>query len=147
KMKHSLIPSFERFYTGATADAVEGGRLLLGELNCISCHQPADSAALKRQAPVLDGIGGRVRPGFLRKFLSDPHAAKPGTPMPDVLGGLAPLERKQRIEELVHFLASTGSLNHERPQRKLIHAGRDLYHKVGCVACHGTRDEAGNADK
>src|SRR5262245_46210967 len=147
KAKQPLIPSFERFYTDAKSDAAEGGHLLLGELNCISCHQPAGGAALKRQAPILDDIGGRARPGFLRKFLSDPHAAKPGTAMPDVLAGLADNEKKQRVEELVHFLASTGTLNHERPQRKLMHAGRDLYHKVGCVACHGTRDEAGNADK
>ena len=31
-----------------------GGRLLLGELNCVSCHQPRTA---KKQAPILDDVG------------------------------------------------------------------------------------------
>src|SRR5206468_2310182 len=39
--------------------------------------------------------------------------------------------------------AGTGVLKHERPQPKLIDAGRKIYHDIGCVACHGTRDVIG----
>ena len=84
---HPMVPGFERFYTTPQADAVRGGQLLLGELNCISCHRPADgqeSVLLRKQAPVLDGVGSRVRRSFLRTFLSDPQAVKPGTTMPHV---------------------------------------------------------------
>jgi len=35
---HPIVAGFERFYTTSGADAAKGGRLLLGELNCISCH-------------------------------------------------------------------------------------------------------------
>jgi mono/diheme cytochrome c family protein len=64
--------------------------------------------------------------------------------MPDVLAGLSGPERARKVEELVHFLATTGALKHERPENKLIAPGRELYHRVGCVACHGTRDAPGN---
>ena len=144
---HPIVPGFERFHaTGA--DAARGGRLLLSELNCVSCHQPdAGREAARKQAPVLDRVGQRVRRSYLRKFLRDPQAMKPGTTMPNLLAGIPEGERGPKVEALTHFLASTGSLRPDRPDRKAIAAGRALFHQVGCVACHGTRDEAGHAAK
>jgi mono/diheme cytochrome c family protein len=147
---HPVIPGFERFYAEAKADADRGGRLLLGELNCTSCHKPdAGQAAFltRRQAPILDGVAGRVKRIFLRQFLRDPQAVKPGTAMPNLLAGLPAVERDQRVEELVHFLATTGALREERIQAKLVPAGRDLYHKIGCVACHGSRTAGARIDQ
>jgi mono/diheme cytochrome c family protein len=139
-----VIPGFERFHTGDKADPARGGHLLLGELNCISCHQTESKATARKQAPVLDSVGTRVRVGHLRKFLSDPQAVKPGTTMPHLLANDP--EREQKVEALVHFLSSTGIVKQERPQGKNVGTGRDLYHKVGCVACHGTRKADGSAD-
>lgn len=147
---HPVIPGFERFFTAPGTEMNTGGRLLLGELNCTSCHKPnaaQQSLFLPRPAPVLDRIGERVQPGYLRKFLLDPQAVKPGTVMPNVLAGLSEEERLQRAEELAHFLASTGTPGQERLQPKLVNMGRDLYRKVGCVACHGSRDAAGKQEK
>jgi mono/diheme cytochrome c family protein len=145
-----VVPGFERFFTAAGTDPVQGGRLLLGELNCVSCHRtdPGQAAHLSaRQAPNLDGVGNRVKRAYLRRFLAAPHALKPGTTMPDVLAALPDRERAGKVEELVHFLASTGSLKQERPQPKLIGPGRTLYHQSGCVACHGTRNAKGEAER
>src|SRR5947207_3171749 len=78
----AIVPSFERFHASGNGDAVRGGELLLGELSCVSCHEPDAARAariLRRQAPILDGVGNRVKRSYLRKFLSDPHAVKPGT--------------------------------------------------------------------
>ena len=96
---------------------------------------------------MLDGVSSRVKPGYLRKFIAAPHAVKPGTAMPDVLAGLPAEQKAETVEALVHLLASTGTVKQEKPQKKLIAVGRDLYHKVGCVACHGSRDAAGKQDK
>src|SRR5438105_1143757 len=88
---HAAVPGFERFFADAKADAAAGGQLLLGELNCTSCHRADVAQAalfLPRQAPTLDGVGGRVKRSFLRRFLGDPHAVKPGTAMPDVFAGV-----------------------------------------------------------
>ncbi|MEX1232772.1 MAG: PA14 domain-containing protein [Planctomycetaceae bacterium] len=120
------------------------GRILLGELNCISCH-PADEATLasspilSRSAPVLDQVGSRLRPEWLRSFLSDPHVFKPGTAMPDVLAGMNDDERKSTVEALVHFLASTGAVTEMMTDRTAIERGEARFHQLGCVACHGPR--------
>jgi mono/diheme cytochrome c family protein len=147
---YPIIPGFERFYTVPAADKVQGGQLLLGELGCTSCHR-ADSIReallLRKQAPVLDGVGSRLRHGFLEKFLRDPQAIKPGTAMPNLLVGLPEKEREQRALELSHYLASLGSPRPERPEPKLIAKGRETYARIGCVACHGTRDAAGKVER
>jgi mono/diheme cytochrome c family protein len=146
---HPIVPGFERFHAPG-AEAVKGGRLLLGELNCVGCHKPEagqETRLRRKQAPILDGVGSRVRRSYFRKFLSDPQTVKPGTTMPNLLASIPEVERKTTIEALVHFLASTGTLKQERLDTKSIAQGQTLYHQVGCVACHGSRDKTGHADK
>jgi cytochrome c2 len=142
---HPVVAGFERLQAAEKPDAVASGQLLLSELNCTSCHQSADAAVGKKQAPILDGVGSRVHVAWLRKFLHDPQAVKPGTTMPNLFAQDSDKDRK--IEALVHFLASTGPLKQERPDLKGIIVGRNLYHQVGCVACHGPRDGGGKAEK
>ena len=60
--------------------------------------------------------------------------------MPDLLAG-----DPQKVEALVHLLASTGRPRHERARSAA--AGRAAYAAVGCVACHGTRDALGKPAK
>jgi mono/diheme cytochrome c family protein len=146
---HPIVPGFERFHASGT-DAVKGGRLLLGELNCISCHTPEsgqESQLQRKQAPILDRVGERVRRSYLRKFLRDPRAIKSGTTMPNLFAAMPEAERGEKIEALVHFLAATGTLKQERADTKAAAAGQQLYHQVGCVACHGSRDNNGDAEK
>ena len=55
---------FRGFHTGAKADAAKGGQLLLGELNCTSCHatkSPVEGSLSRKQAPILDGVASRAR--------------------------------------------------------------------------------------
>jgi cytochrome c553/cytochrome c551/c552 len=140
---HPIVPGFERF--GAAKPDAKGGQLLLSELNCVSCHAPAGPALGRKQAPILDAVASRVRIGFLRKFLADPHRIKPGTTMPDLFAGDP--DKAQKVEALVHFLATSGSLKQERPNLKGILTGWKLYQEVGCIACHGARDGAANPTK
>ncbi len=137
------VIGFERFYA-AKGDAVAAGQLLLGELNCTSCHQADASLASviqKKQAPVLDTVGTRVKPQYLLKFLADPQATKPGTTMPNVLAGVPEGERAKIVESLVHFLATTGTVTHANPMRQHVSRGEALYHAIGCLACHDPRRE------
>jgi mono/diheme cytochrome c family protein len=139
---HPVVAGFERFFTGDKADAARGGRLLLGELGCAKCHT-TDADSPVKQAPILTDIGGRARGEYLLKFLADPLAAKPGTTMPHLLAGDP--DREKKAAALAHYLASTGTLRHGRISPKDVAAGRDLYTKVGCVVCHGTRTATGEA--
>lgn len=140
---HPVVPGFERFFASGKGEAAGAGRLLLGELNCTSCHQAVGAGPARKQAPVLDVVGTRVRAGYLRKFLSDPHTVKPGTTMPALF--VDDPDRASKVEALVHYLAATGSPRHERLDLKGVARGRDLYGQVGCVACHGPRDDLGDA--
>ena len=141
---HPRVIGFERIYSGEKADAVAGGQLLLGELNCTSCHQVDKSLETyiqKKQAPVLDSVGSRVRPNYLLKFLADPQATKPGTTMPNILAGLPEAERKEKVEAIVHFLATTGTIGEAAALRQSVNRGDNLYHHIGCLACHDPRKE------
>lgn len=141
------VPGFARFHADGKADPAVGGRLLFGELHCARCHTSGTAADKdSKTAPILDGIGSRIKHSYLEKFINDPHGAKPGTKMPNLLGGLDEVERKATATALAHYLASTGTPSQARPDRKGIAEGRELYSKVGCVACHGTRDAKGDTD-
>lgn len=134
------VAGFERF--GKTDAAA--GQLLLGELGCVACHQTAEPFLLKRQAPNLDDVGARVKASYIKRFLADPQKAKPGTTMPHILVGDA--EAGEKIEALTQFLASTGTLKQDTADAKSVQAGRDIFHTIGCVACHGTRDAQGQPE-
>ncbi len=149
KASPPAVPGFMRFHADEKANAAEGGRLLIATLKCRQCHLPdltIEKVNLK-SAPILDGIGSRVKTNYLREFLNDPHKTKPGTTMPNLFAGLDEQDKKAKVEALVHLLASTGTATQVRPDGKGIAAGRDLYSKVGCIACHGTRDAKGDQDK
>lgn len=148
EVTHPRVPGFDRFYTAPLLDldeevipveAATGGRLLLGELNCLSCHDSSNDikkVVSTKKAPVLDEIGGRARVEWLREFVAKPHSTKPGTTMPDVIASLPEADRAGTVEALVHFLASTGSVTESHPDRGAAKKGEATFRKVGCVACH-----------
>lgn len=135
---HPIVAGFERFYAQGAGDAA-GGRLLLGELNCVACHSAAPEVrALLRpkQAPNLDGAGARLRPEYVRDYLLDPPATRPGGTMPHVLARLPEGERQQAADALTHYLALQGAPVHANAVRSQAVRGEKLFHSVGCVACH-----------
>ncbi|MFN3152159.1 PA14 domain-containing protein [Bremerella sp.] len=136
-----IIPGYQQFHS-QSADAA-GGEILWSELNCVACHQQSDADLgnlTAKAAPDLSLVGSRVRPEFIRAYLQDPHQLKPGATMPDVLGSLPDKERTEAMENLTHFLASTGRLQESRKRTREINEGKNLYHEIGCVACHGPRE-------
>ena len=90
-----------RHETTSPAGDVEAGRKLLGTLGgagCITCHRWGDRASLGVQALDLSTLAIRLQPGWLRDYLINPAAHRPGTLMPsfwpegkaanrDILGG------------------------------------------------------------
>jgi len=142
-----VVPGFERYGRGASdpTGRVEAGLLLLGELGCVNCHAPTDAMAAHIEAkkgPVLDEVGRRLAPDWVARYLRNPHGVKPGTTMPDLLGGLPEADRDRTATAIAHFLASTGPFDETafkdadkaRPKE-----GDAIYERVGCAACHGSR--------
>ena len=141
-----VVPAFERFAKDPIA-AGGLGLVLLGELNCTSCHAAegvTQGLLTPKLAPVLDKVGSRVQPEYLQAFLENPHEKKPGSTMPELFAGLSPQEKKEAVLALTHYLASQGGPPVNSPiEVKQIATGRTLFAQSGCLACHNPRDAAG----
>jgi mono/diheme cytochrome c family protein len=127
----------------------ESGRVLLGELNCTACHAASERQAawiLPKAAPSLVGLGSRVNPQWLPRYLEAPQETMPGTTMPDVLQALPEAERAPVAEALTHYLVSPepNGFRQVFPDRAAMARGETLYHQVGCVACHDPQNGATN---
>ena len=117
------------------------GRGLLGELKCAACHDPGAAASLlsKKEARNLSKVGSRVTPQYLRAYLANPHTVKAGTPMPHMIHALPKGQQAAAVEALTHYLVSRGKPLDQRESGASmgeIASGRELYHTIGCVACH-----------
>ncbi len=143
-----MVAGYERLRSSGMADARAMGEVLLGELNCLSCHAVSDPARngiaeriTTKPAPDLSEIGRRATPGWLASYLADPHEHKPGSTMPDVFHSFSAQEREFVVDRITHFLMRHGGEMESpgfRPFRfeATVDRGRALFHSIGCVACH-----------
>jgi len=123
----------------------QAGDLLISELRCGACHTGiAQDSLLEKSAPDLAEAGSRISPEYLRRFLASPTSSHPGTTMPDLLASQPDAEREAIAEALTHFLVahSQDRFQAESLEKPDIQEGNNLYHSVGCVACHGPRDKS-----
>lgn len=130
--------------THATKDARRSilameGRVLLGELGCVACHATDEGTShgvFERQAPLLGEIGQRASGTWIREWIADPQAAKPGAGMPDVFVENDDAE----IEAITNYLVSLGGpmeFKAAATEENVLDEGRRLFHTKGCIACHG----------
>jgi mono/diheme cytochrome c family protein len=130
------------------------GLALIDHYGCTSCHR--DDAIAQpfpfKQAPNLAWGSGRIDPNYLFKFISDPQHVKPGTSMPDMLSDLPEkltlldqITRDHAAAALAMYITSLSSRTFARTptDSESVARGRELFHKVGCVACHSPRGEEG----
>lgn len=116
--------------------------LLRDHLACLGCHALAGEGG--RIGPALDAAGARLRPDYLRRIITDPARAAPGSIMP------APLEDSATIELITRFLgrrtATAGadaegylSLIDNLPVRVGLSASPApaVLYAAYCAACHG----------
>lgn len=122
--------------------AVLRGEAHIDELACAACHPTLGDPELRvERGPELAEAGWRIDPAYLRAFLLDPSAVHPGTRMPAMLDGLAEGERAEAADALSQFLASLDARPHRagEPEPAERTRGAQLFHEVGCVACHPAR--------
>ncbi len=135
-----VVPAYQRFRADHL-NSVDAGRLLISELNCQACHGAFSGQVLPpRQAPILTGVGKRTNAEYLRRYLQDPQALKPGTAMP----GIATAKTDTAIaESIAAFLTQGAAWRPSGVSVGAVRRGEALFHSVGCAACHGDqRDTA-----
>ena len=133
---HVIVPGYERFRAEKLTN-VEAGSLLISELNCQSCHGKLhDRAVPPRQAPILTHVGDRSSVDHLRKFIADPHQEKPGTAMP----ALSALKSDPTVADAIAaFLTQGSAWRATAVGIDAVRRGEELFHKIGCAACHSDR--------
>ncbi|MCB1227680.1 MAG: c-type cytochrome, partial [Verrucomicrobiales bacterium] len=137
---HAHVYAFDQFYLPQDDDAFvrQGGLLLLAELNCAACHQaPAAWQAwlTPTLAPDLADVGSRYSIDALWRFLRSPSFRKPGTRMPGLFNGAE--DEPEILEALVTYLASLRTAATPPPALAGdADRGREIYHRIGCIACH-----------
>ncbi len=142
-----FVAGYDRFYSKNNAPDQMAGQLLLTELSCTACHQ-ADKQLSPKGGPELRGVLSRLEPSWIRDYLNAPDDVKPGGAMPHLLHQIPEGERTGAIEALIAFLSETDAIEpkivasggnpvaHEFWLKGDVERGRELYHQVGCVACH-----------
>ncbi len=135
---YPLVSGFDRFHAPEDDEAhiADGGLLLLGELKCVSCHAAPD--AWKDRVPTraklsLAGVGSRLSADDIWLFVRSPQHRKKGTTMPGLFSG----ENRDdaALEAITQYLCSLKEPAKKYPQGD-VERGRQLYHTIGCVACH-----------
>ena len=142
------VAGFDRFGRHGEIDDSVAGRLLVTEMGCAACHSTTDLAFRAKSGPGLEGAGVRLSRDWVARFIADPASVKPGTTMPAMLSGRPANERAEIAASIADYLTSlrkplaevkgSGALPvpHQFWLRGDAERGRQLFHQVGCVACH-----------
>ncbi len=129
---------------------IQAGSLLISELRCAACHSGVEPGSVpEKTAPDLTEVGTRVSPEYLRRFLMSPTKAHPGTTMPDLIAARPESERQKIAEALTHFLvAQSKAAVPSEPSGPIDpQQGKELFHSIGCIACHGPRPSLSSTEQ
>jgi cbb3-type cytochrome oxidase cytochrome c subunit len=142
-ISYALPPVIPGLHGKHALDAPQTGELLIGELRCAACHDGIEASHMK-QAPDLSNVGHRLTSDFIKRFVADPATVHPGTTMPQVLGTVRPEERTAIAADIAAYL---GTMKNgpapSLPEGEIDpYDGKELFHSIGCVACHSPRNEA-----
>lgn len=129
-----MVPGYEKFANDKSA-----GRILIAQLGCISCHSSDDLDLSAKTAPILDRVGSRVRLDHILSFVGNPRSTKTGTTMPDLFHASSDSERSDKAKAIASFLATTGSIVDKPGDTSALNRGKELFHSIGCTACHSPR--------
>lgn len=100
--------------------------------SCVSCHTIGESGGTV--GPNLNQVGNRRSPAWLRKWLKNPPAVKPGTAMPNF--GITDREIELLVADLTRArtVFDPQAILTESPSP--VEAGRRLFEAYDCSACH-----------
>lgn len=111
----------------------EQGRYLVEEFGCVNCHTTDSPSLQGRAGPDLAGIGSRVSPTWLNKWLEAPSAFRGGAVMP----ALADEQQRRDVASYLSSLkAASANPTAKKPREHDGAQGNQLFGLIGCTACH-----------
>ncbi len=134
-----FVAGYERLRQAGGETQSEQGEVLLSELSCLACHTDGQATAPLgwKPGPDLATAGQRLRAEYVRAFLADPAAGKPGTTMPHLLAGETEPRRAEMAEDLTHYVMSLrGEVVAPAKTSGKPEEGEHLFESIGCIACH-----------
>ncbi len=126
-------------------DLLRLGQDLFAEHRCIGCHAtPKSNGAmleLSMDAPALDGIGSRCNSAWMASWIFDPKGQRASARMPRLFRGP---QAQADAEAAALFLASLqeGTKPQARSHPERAEAGRQLFERLHCLACHIPPEDA-----
>ena len=138
-LSHSTNPDIER------SDRLRKGRDLFAELRCIRCHAGEGSMPeLSADAPSFSGIGSRRQFGWMARWIAQPASLRTDSAMPDLFHGPDAVGQSEAIAAFLASLktATPSAATVPAPNPEAVEAGRGLYEKLHCVACHVAPDSS-----
>jgi mono/diheme cytochrome c family protein len=136
----------ENFSEALTLSA---GLRLMREYRCEGCHEITRGKRLENPAPDLSGIGSKVNPLWLVKWLKRPRDYLPTARMPDFLLS------EDEIYAITDYLTglkegvlergdiSFDVTHGEGESDKMIEQGEVLFRRHRCLSCHSMRGRGG----
>jgi mono/diheme cytochrome c family protein len=126
------------------ADTIANGQKLFEELGCHGCHLVEGYEDLPKVGPYLRLIAAKADPSWLVRWVTNPHAYRAHTRMPNFL--FKPDEAEAVAAYLLdsskadsqQWLASRPAPTGVDPRdTALVTRGRELVDSLGCRGCHG----------
>jgi len=121
-----------RFFShDAPRAAAPDGRALFEELGCSNCHLSDSPSIARKQGPVLTGLGGRVKPAWIRHWLDAPESFRAWATMPTMLSSTDRGHVAAFLASLESDPIAEPAVNEHNSRR-----GRTSFQSFGCTACH-----------
>jgi mono/diheme cytochrome c family protein len=125
-----------------SATSLREGRLLFATHGCAHCHklpgkltvEKCAMPEMRQQAPSLEGVGKRLAPDFLAKWIGDPQALRPEATMPKLFDGP---DAAQKAADVAAYLGTltTGTTFPDQEPGDADQGGK-LFLTLGCITCH-----------
>jgi len=132
------------------AETIGRGEKLFVDLGCHGCHLSEGYEDLSKDhgtstvGPSLRRIGAKVEPGWLVRWITNPHEYRPRTRMPNFLFTQYPAQKDYPVQIAAYLLSTSKAAGDEwlaanpavTTDPNLAEKGRQLMDTLGCRACH-----------
>ena len=123
------------------SDRLRKGRDLFADLRCIRCHAGSGSMPeLSADAPTFTGIGSRRQFGWMARWIAQPASVRSDSAMPGLFHGPDAVGQSEAIAAFLSSLKASQPPSAPATNPEAVEAGRGLYEKLHCVACHVAPD-------